>query len=512
LARRLAGFIALVLTAPLLSAAGRPSLGARSDTPRRIEQWHVGPVRYLMTRTETRQFRRLETDPERVQFIRRFWDRRDPDPRTPENEARLAFWTRVAEANRLFADTPLPGWKTDRGKIYILLGPPNETEENLEFDSGDRTIAGRGLLRWHYSGLERAASRAMTVVAFVHTGDGDWRLTSDPKLTSMFLNIDIQSSAGLPSYLETLIRDIPWGGGSLGTAMDLGRLQEVPTERELMRAAVRSEEFLGTFRGSAVVHTRSGPAGARLAAITVAVPRAELSPAWDGTAAGLALRFAVSAELRPVDPETTDSLPIEIPEESWVAEPAPAEDDPWLRFQAVRAVPAGDWRLSAIVLDRTGRGSATIYEDLDLAPLEGGGPRFDGPLLARSLIPGGEALEGTEPFRIGGHLVVPRMDDVLDPADRLRLFVQVSPPAGLDVPVRLSWQFYRVGDDGQLDAAGEAGVLEDGRGPRAWDLEAARLVPGRYRVEFTGAGDGFLPATRSIGFEIRAAPAADPSL
>jgi len=87
--------------------------------------WSEGPVRYLLTSEEQREFLELESTEEIAAFVERFWERRDPDPLTPENEFRDEFQRRVASANQLFADTTKPGWKTDRGKIYMLLGPPD---------------------------------------------------------------------------------------------------------------------------------------------------------------------------------------------------------------------------------------------------------------------------------------------------------------------------------------------------------------------------------------------------
>ncbi len=495
---------AAVLAYSAWAAAFQPAAAARPREPRTIEEWHEGPVRYLMNRTETREFRRLETNSERVAFIRRFWDRRDPDPRTPANEARLVFWQRVAESNRKFGDTPLPGWKTDRGKIFILLGPPNDVERNLEFDTKIRTEANRGLLRWHYHGLRQAATRAITVVAFVQTGDGDWRLTADPKLSSPFLNLNSLEAEGAPSTLSNLVEAIPWAGGSLGTAMDLGRLQEVPSERALLRAAVRAEEFLGTYEGRATVHPVAGPSGERFAAVTIAVARESLSPPWDGSAVGIAQRFAVSAQFKPSD-ESSTALPVELPEEAFVAEPAPPAGDPWIRFQAIRPVPPGSWRLSAVVLDREGGGAATVYRSIDLPEFDPARPRIDGPVLAAAVLEAGsERAAGRLPFRMRDRIVVPRMEPVLGPDDPFSLYVEVFPPPGLDVPVRLEWQLYRAPPDGVESPFGPRGLAEDGRGPRAWELPAGAMPPGTYRAVFVASVEGAVPLTREISFDVRA--------
>src|SRR5881397_2407934 len=96
-------------------AAASPSPSAQEQT---LAKWYQGPVRYLLSRREEKEFRSLKDDASRSEFIRTFWRSHDPIPATPENEARISFWRRVMEANRLSNDSSEPGWKTDRGKIY----------------------------------------------------------------------------------------------------------------------------------------------------------------------------------------------------------------------------------------------------------------------------------------------------------------------------------------------------------------------------------------------------------
>src|SRR5207245_7465360 len=79
-----------------------------------VAAWREGPVRYLLTMNEDEAYRALATDADRAAFISRFWTSRNPLPATPENELRTQFYRRVAEANRLFMESPVAGWKTDR--------------------------------------------------------------------------------------------------------------------------------------------------------------------------------------------------------------------------------------------------------------------------------------------------------------------------------------------------------------------------------------------------------------
>ncbi len=85
----------------------------------------LSKVRYIITEEERRTFLQL-SDSEKPQFIKDFWSRRDPDPYTEVNEFQEEYFQRLASSDRLFIGEGKPGWLTDRGKIYILFGPPTD--------------------------------------------------------------------------------------------------------------------------------------------------------------------------------------------------------------------------------------------------------------------------------------------------------------------------------------------------------------------------------------------------
>ena len=85
----------------------------------------LSKVGYIITKAERKIFLELP-DSERDGFVEEFWKRRDPDPETPVNEYRLEYEARVKRAGELFRGEGRPGWLTDRGRIYILFGPPSE--------------------------------------------------------------------------------------------------------------------------------------------------------------------------------------------------------------------------------------------------------------------------------------------------------------------------------------------------------------------------------------------------
>ena len=99
---------------------------ARGEAPKELKtpyrKWLNEDVAYIITDEERAAFKRLQTDEEREQFIEQFWLRRDPTPDTLENEYKEEHYRRIAYANERYA-SGIPGWKTDRGRIYITFGP-----------------------------------------------------------------------------------------------------------------------------------------------------------------------------------------------------------------------------------------------------------------------------------------------------------------------------------------------------------------------------------------------------
>jgi GWxTD domain-containing protein len=120
--RRSSPALLLLLLAVVGTACGTYRLIRRLDP---ISQDFISKVRYLITAAERKTFLNLPAA-ERAGFMDEFWRKRDPDPDTEENEFKAEYFNRIDEANHLFTDGQEPGWLQDRGRIYILLGPPDE--------------------------------------------------------------------------------------------------------------------------------------------------------------------------------------------------------------------------------------------------------------------------------------------------------------------------------------------------------------------------------------------------
>ena len=126
--------------APAPAPAPAPAL-ASLETP--YQKWLGEDVRWVISDDERIAFKRLQTDEEREAFIEQFWLRRDPTPGTPENEMKEEHYRRISFANDNFS-AGVPGWKTDRGMVYIRYGPPDA------IDSHGATPSTYPFENWYY--------------------------------------------------------------------------------------------------------------------------------------------------------------------------------------------------------------------------------------------------------------------------------------------------------------------------------------------------------------------------
>jgi GWxTD domain-containing protein len=163
------------------------------DKPRNVKpelkkaykDWLEKDVTYVITDEEKRAFKKLQTDLEREKFIEEFWRRRDPDPDTEENEFKEEYYERIAYANEHFA-SGIPGWKTDRGRIWIMYGKPDERETHPMGGAYDRpSYHGGGSTTtypfeiWFYRYLPGVGSGIE--IEFVDpSGSGEYRIARSP--------------------------------------------------------------------------------------------------------------------------------------------------------------------------------------------------------------------------------------------------------------------------------------------------------------------------------------------
>lgn len=119
----------VALLASLLAASALAWAAAAKvqDLPLQYRKWLEEDAAYLIGPKEKEVFLSLTTDRERDLFIEAFWKQRNPDPENEKNAFREEHYRRMAYANQHFGrGSTLPGWKTDRGRIHIILGPPRQ--------------------------------------------------------------------------------------------------------------------------------------------------------------------------------------------------------------------------------------------------------------------------------------------------------------------------------------------------------------------------------------------------
>src|SRR5215813_3477699 len=191
-----------------------------------FKTWLNEDVVYIISPEERTAFLQLSTNEEREQFIEQFWLRRSSNPDMPDNDFKEEHYRRIAYANEHFA-SGIPGWKTDRGRIYIIWGAPDEIESHPTGGTYDRPMEEGGgstttypWERWRYRYLEGIQENVE--LEFVDpSGTGEYRLTSDPSEKDALLNVpgaglSLMESMGLASKTDRFTRS---DGTHMGTSL-----------------------------------------------------------------------------------------------------------------------------------------------------------------------------------------------------------------------------------------------------------------------------------------------------
>lgn len=182
------------LAAPQSSSSKRREQKLRKELSTPYDDWLNKDVAYIITDQERQAFKRLSNDEERDQFVEQFWLRRDPTPDTEENEYKEEHYRRLAYANEHFA-SGIPGWKTDRGRMYIRYGAPDEIEPHPAGGSYQRPIEeGGGQITaypfeiWRYRHIEGIDTNIQ--IEFVDpTRTGEYHLSIDPTEKNALLHV-----------------------------------------------------------------------------------------------------------------------------------------------------------------------------------------------------------------------------------------------------------------------------------------------------------------------------------
>lgn len=198
---------AVVLSGCATSSFEKPNLDPAS-------QRFLGQIGYIITPQEEKIFKEMPAQ-DRGEFIEEFWKRRDPTPDTEINEFREQYYTRLAVADRAF-QAGIPGWKTDRGRIYILLGPPTDVirkamgDTPTEFGESKRelsqnlledgTITERASETWVYNQYPDYFSGPLRLVFVAYENTRDYKLITDVEIKPFSMLTYHQSDPNMTKY------------------------------------------------------------------------------------------------------------------------------------------------------------------------------------------------------------------------------------------------------------------------------------------------------------------------
>ncbi len=174
----------------------------KQELSKTYKRWLDEDVKYIISGEELAAFKQLSNDEERDQFIEQFWLRRDPTPDTIENEFKEEHYRRIAYANEHF-QAGKQGWRTDRGRMYIVFGPPDEIDSHPSGghyerpqDEGGGSTSTYPFETWRYRYIEDIGQEVM--IEFVDTCMcGDYHMTVDRSEKDALLNTP---NGGLTQY------------------------------------------------------------------------------------------------------------------------------------------------------------------------------------------------------------------------------------------------------------------------------------------------------------------------
>jgi GWxTD domain-containing protein len=414
------------------------------DTP--YKQWLNEDVIYIISPEERTAFLQLETNEEREQFIEQFWLRRSTNPDLPDNDFKEEHYRRIAYANEHYA-SGIPGWKTDRGRMYIMWGPADEVESHPTGGTYDRPMdEGGGSTTtypwetWRYRYMEGIGENV--IWEFVDpSGSGEYHLTMDPGEKDALLHVpgaglSLMESMGMASKADRFTRadgmTTPTTlGGTPSSMNEFNRLEQYskafkPPEvkykdlEAIVTARIVRDQVHFTWRTDYLKVTNDTV----LVPVTVQVPNNQLSfENKEGVhSATLNVFGRVSSLTGRVVQTFEDSVSRDFPDSLFQQS---------VKLQSIyqKAIPLrpGLYRLDLVIKDVKSGNVGVVNNRLQV-------PRYeDDKLEASSLIVAdGNKLEhvpskqiGTGQFVLGSTKVVPRLDGEFNPNEKLGIYMQV---------------------------------------------------------------------------------------
>jgi GWxTD domain-containing protein len=412
------------------------------ETP--YKKWLNEEVGYIITDEERKAFSRLQTDEEKQQFIEQFWLRRDPTPDTEENEYREEHYRRIAYANERFA-SGIPGWKTDRGMIYIKYGPADETESHPSGGTYERPIEEGGgttstypFEKWRYRYIDGIGNDVN--IEFVDpTMTGEYRMTMDPSEKDALLyvpgaGLTLAEQMGMSdktarfnrtdgTHLGTGNNPLPASMGEFQRLEQFAKLQQAPTIKfKDLEAAVNSTIKYNLLPMKVRADFIPVTGASVLSNITIQFERKDLQfKEKGGVSTAIVNIYAriTSMSRRPVN-WFEDVVAVDVPN-TMLQQAVNGQSI----YQKTVPLQPGRYRLNVVAKDVVGGNMTNFEMALDV-------PRFDDDKLAASSLILADLIEkvptksiGTGQFVIGTSKVRPRMNETFKRDEKLGIYLQL---------------------------------------------------------------------------------------
>ncbi len=484
----------------------------REEQEEYYQKWLREDAVYLINEQEKEVFLKLSTDDERDAFIEQFWRRRDADHSTAENEFKEEHYRRIAYANEHFHSGE-PGWKTDRGEIYIKFGPPDGRDSSpsggryaRRLDEGGGTTNVYPFERWRYNYIEGIGPNVE--IEFVDpSGTGEYRLALSPQDKDALLFVDTQyagkteaEAQGLEGRWLRITRDAGLGIQARSPYYAIhpddfpfeklsrtAQLQSAPINPDArkLRERVQTQITFGElpFRvfQSPILLSRDQ----YWVPITVEVENRWLHYTLREQA------YRTEIQVYGIISDLSGRIQMEFDEalsNHCSADELEAELEKRSLFQKAARLPAGRYKLEIYLQDQHGR-FGTFEEAIVLAAASGDELRLSPIILADLIAPQEPASEAFEQFLLGGLRVVPNVEGVFSPSDDVHVYLQAY-GVGLDqstLAPSLNIRYFLMKEGRVVEAFPDA----DGKSiqyvsPRRVVLRSGfrltRLEPGAYGV------------------------------
>ena len=410
-----------------------------------FKKWLDEDVLYIITGDEKKTFLGLATIEERENFIEQFWLRRDPTPDTMENEMREEHYRRIAFSNERY-QSGWPGWKTDRGRIYIAHGPPDEIESHPSggmyqrpYEEGGGSTSTYPFEIWRYRWIEGVGQDVL--IEFVDpTMTGEYRMTLDPSDKDALLHVPgagltMAEQMGMSEKRDRFMRTdgtrmgSPVGGMQSMRYNQFERLQryaalQKPPEVKFkdLEAVVDSTIEYNTLPFTVDVQYTRITNDSILTGVTVQLENKDLIfREEDGRHRAIVNIYGrITSVTRRVVAVFEDVVTVDT-----TAERLPYESERSSIYQKPVVLAPGMFRLEVVTKDIVGETMATYKTALRV-------PKFDDEKLASSSLILADRIErvptrtlGTGAFVIGSSKVRPRITEEFKQTERLGIYLEV---------------------------------------------------------------------------------------